>query len=323
MEKVKLISHTDLDGYGCEYILKAFGFEVDAVHTNYDKVNDIVIDYITSGKYKEYDRTFITDISINDKVAKLINDLYIIDDINIVLLDHHITAMELNKYDWCYISETLLNDKTCGTELVYQYILKNYITELKENTSISSNYLFNIIDLVNTIRIYDTWIWKETDYLKSKYLNDLFYILGNEKFWELLSCNGYLDVDMFIGDYFYLIEIEQEKTDNYIKKKQKEIIKYPIDEYMVGIVFANKYHSELGNVLAETNTDCDLIAIIGENNISYRTIKDIDCSEFAKRFGGGGHPKASGSPINLKQKDDIVKLLFANPNKKEDSIIKD
>lgn len=42
--------------------------------------------------------------------------------------------------------------------------------------------------------------------------------------------------------------------------------------------------------------------MIGENAISYRTIKDdVNVSNFAKLIGNGdSHPKAAGNPITLK-----------------------
>ena len=46
-------------------------------------------------------------------------------------------------------------------------------------------------------------------------------------------------------------------------------------------------------------------------SVSYRTIKDnVDVSEFAKIFDGGGHKKSSGSPIDKYMKDSIIEELF-------------
>lgn len=110
-----------------------------------------------------------------------------------------------------------------------------------------------------------------------------------------------------------LLEIQQEKIDKYIKKKNNEIIEYRIDEYSVGVVFANQFISELGNELSSLNQQYDLIAMIGENSISYRTTKNnIDCSNIAKLFGGGGHKKSSGSRISEDNKLKIIKVIFNN-----------
>ena len=69
-------------------------------------------------------------------------------------------------------------------------------------------------------------------------------------------------------------------------------------EYKYGVVFAEKYFSELGNELCTRNPNLDYVAMVnvGTYSISYRTIKEnIDVGQVAKRYGGGGHQKAAGS----------------------------
>lgn len=53
--------------------------------------------------------------------------------------------------------------------------------------------------------------------------------------------------------------------------------------------------------------------MVNQKSISYRTTKDdIDLSEIAKHFGGGGHPKAAGSRVSEQQIDDFMNILFHN-----------
>jgi nanoRNase/pAp phosphatase (c-di-AMP/oligoRNAs hydrolase) len=59
------------------------------------------------------------------------------------------------------------------------------------------------------------------------------------------------------------------------------------------------------------NPQYDLIIMIGDKTVSYRTVKDnIDCGQIAKLFGGGGHPKASGSQISIEKKLIYIDELF-------------
>ena len=45
--------------------------------------------------------------------------------------------------------------------------------------------------------------------------------------------------------------------------------------------------------------------------VSYRTVKnDIDLSAIAKKYGGGGHPKASGSKFNISIIDNTLSGIF-------------
>ena len=71
---------------------------------------------------------------------------------------------------------------------------------------------------------------------------------------------------------------------------------------MYGVVFADKYISELGNELCKLNRELDYIAIVNMStrSVSYRTIKDdVDMGMIAKKYGGGGHPKAAGSKFDV------------------------
>lgn len=304
MATIRLFSHTDLDGYGCNIVMKALVSQstVIATNMNYEENNEIVKNYILSGEYKNYRCTFITDISVNEEVAELIDKTK---DLRLVLLDHHPTAEWLNKYDWANVCVNNCFEKTSGTELLFNFLVSS------DGCVEDWNYFREIHDLVKQVKRYDTWLWKEkyNDDTPKK-LNDLFYILGYDKFYSSLKENNF-NVKFLIHDYSYLLENQQKKIDKYIEKKNKEIIGCPIRDYNVGVVFANQYQSELGNRLSELNPQYDLIAMIGENTVSYRTTKeDVDCGEFAKLFNGGGHLKAAGSEINEEQKNKIIDLLF-------------
>jgi nanoRNase/pAp phosphatase (c-di-AMP/oligoRNAs hydrolase) len=48
-----------------------------------------------------------------------------------------------------------------------------------------------------------------------------------------------------------------------------------------------------------------------QQGVSYRCVKDnIDVSEIASVYGGGGHIKASGSPMDNTLKKEVIKLIF-------------
>lgn len=304
MATIRLFSHTDLDGYGCNIVMEALVSQSRVITTNinYEENNEIIKNYILSGEYKDYRCTFITDISVNEEVAELIDKTK---DLKLVLLDHHPTAEWLNKYDWANVCVNNCFEKTSGTELLFNFLVSS------DGCVEDWNYFREIHDFVKQVKRYDTWLWKEkyNDDTPKK-LNDLFYILGYDKFYSSLKENNF-NVKFLIHDYSYLLENQQKKINKYIEKKDKEIIGCKIKNYNVGVVFANQYQSELGNRLSELNPQYDLIAMIGENSISYRTIKeDVDCGEFAKLFNGGGHLKAAGSEINEEQKIKIIDLLF-------------
>lgn len=76
-------------------------------------------------------------------------------------------------------------------------------------------------------------------------------------------------------------------------------------------MFAESYLSELGNRLSELHPELDFIAMVNQETISYRTVKeDVNLSEIAKCFGGGGHPKASGSQVSAYCVDKFIEDIF-------------
>lgn len=225
--------------------------------------------------------------------------------VKFLLFDHHQTALFLNKYDWTIVKIEDKNGKVCGTSLFYDYII---------NSLIPDNYVIGtqLDDFVEKVRRYDTWEWY-TKYNDSvaKELNDLFYLIGKDRFIEAFSNPSENSVKWILRDYSIIIELNKEKIDKYIKKKNNQIIEKEINGLKVGVVFAEQYISELGNRLSEMNPQYDLIAIISDGTISYRTVKEgVDCGKLAELFGGGGHIKASGSRIREVDKMAYLDLLF-------------
>lgn len=254
-----------------------------------------------------YDYVYITDISIKEELAQEINNCLNTTFLPIVqLLDHHPTALELKKYDWCKVIAEEHGEKTSGTRMFYDLLLNNgYIDNCYEPT---------MFEFVEMVRKYDTWLFK-TKYNdnKPKQLNDLFYLYGKDRFIERIIYRIKTHDINFDEADLLLLELQQEKINKYIEDKQKEIIEKDILGYKAGVIFAEQYHSELGNTLAENNPHLDFIVIINPSkSVSYRGIKDnIDLGkDVAKVYGGGGHPMACGSPISEEFKKMIIDEYF-------------
>ncbi|MGZ9868249.1 DHH family phosphoesterase [Priestia endophytica] len=307
MRNTKLFTHTDLDGIGCAIVAKSFLEDVDVEYCDYNNINEKVINFLDRKDYINCDTVLITDISINEEVAeRLEEELY--NQVNFLkLIDHHPTAKWLNKYEWAYVNETeygFWEDeeevKSSGTSMLFDL--------LEETLDVGFPQLE---EFVEKVRRYDTWEWNtKYDDLTAKELNDLFYIVGRERFIERFMDN--LSMELSIGE-IHLLEIEKEKIAKYINSNSKKLKVYKINNRDVGVVFAEQYHSELGNELSKANSHLDLIAMINPSSkkVSYRTIHEhVNVGEFAKAFGGGGHPKAAGSQFDID--DNIVEMFFRN-----------
>lgn len=296
---IKLFTHLDLDGVGCAVLARlTFGKNVEITYCNYDEVDSLVREYI-SEMNKEHDTCFITDIGIKDDLASMINLEY---KNNFKLFDHHKTALDLNKYDWCTVEtenkET--GSMTSGTELFSKYLVDHKYLEV------------DVSDFVRIVTDYDTWRWSTLgkEGQVSKDVNDLLYLYGREIFetW-CMRCIDSGKFPHFDEESSLMLTFNKNEIEKYIKEKDKTIIVNCNREYMYGVVFADKYISELGNELCKLNKELDYIVIVNMStrSVSYRTIKDnIDVGMIAKEHGGGGHPKAAGAKIKF---DNILNFL--------------
>ena len=300
---IKLFTHTDLDGVSCEILGRiAFGEDIDVVRCGYGNIDDKVEEFINSDE--EYDKLFITDISVKKELADALNNV----SDKVILLDHHKTALWLNEYPFALVQvEDESVGKMCGAYLFYEYLKKNH-EEFNDTLALK---LF-----IDYVRMYDTWEWKEKyDNIIPKRLNDLMYIDGPNEFIDKMVYR--LGNNLFIFDDTDLMKLQIEQTyiNSYIAQKNETLM---INDnlfpgYTVGITFADKYISELGNKLCELHPELDFVVLINMSTlaVSYRTVKDdLDLSDIAKRFGGGGHPKASGSRFDVSIVNDMLNNIF-------------
>lgn len=300
---IKLFTHTDLDGVSCEILGRiAFGEDIDVVRCGYGNIDDKVEEFINSDE--EYDKLFITDISVKKELADALNNV----SDKVILLDHHKTALWLNEYPFALVQvEDESVGKMCGAYLFYEYLKKNH----KEFDDTPALKLF-----IDYVRMYDTWEWKEKyDNIIPKRLNDLMYIDGPNEFINKMVYR--LGNNLFILDDTDLMKLQIEQTyiNSYIAQKNETLMVNDdlFPEYTVGITFADKYISELGNKLCELHPELDFVVLINMSTltVSYRTVKDnLDLSAIAKRFGGGGHPKASGSRFDVSIVNDMLNNIF-------------
>ena len=307
--KVKLFTHTDLDGVGCAILAKKVFSDVDIEYCNYDNIDRKVKKFIHSNDALNYGCIFITDLSISKKLAEQIQQLELNGELHeVVLLDHHKTSEFLNEYSWCTVTVEENGEKTSGTRMLYDFFIKYaYIG----SCDVIDGIAFKFVEIV---RKYDTWLWetKYNDIIPKKW-NDLLYIYGRELFIENVSnkLNNF-NLELDCTDEL-LLKLEQEKINKYIGLKQKQLIEKDILGYKVGVVFAEQYGSELGNELSKLNPKLDFVVMIDPSrSVSYRTTKDdIDLgADIAFVFGGGGHPKAAGHVISDIIKKNIIDLIF-------------
>lgn len=287
----KLLSHNDLDGVGCGIIAKlAFGDAVEVRYNSVSFLNQEVEKFLDQKIENTF--LFITDLSVNEENTIRLDDYYKKGG-KVQLIDHHKTALHLNDFEWGYVSVEEEGTLTCATSLLYDYLVKHhYLTP--------SNSIAQFVELV---RQYDTWDWEKNNNFEAQRLNSLFYLISFDEFVEKMVLRLQTSENFYFDELeAQILDMEEKKIERYIRRKRRELVQKEIDGLMAGVVYAEQYHSELGNELGKEYPHLDYIAIvnIGGKKLGFRTIHDhVDVSKVAGTYGGGGHVKASG--CNLTQ----------------------
>lgn len=307
----KLLTHNDLDGVGCGILAKlALGEEVKIRYNSVGSINREVEWFLENDK-----DTFliVTDLSVNDENERRLNQYYEAGG-KLQFIDHHKTALHYNDYEWGHVVVEDRDGKlTSATSLFYEYLVKNGLLEKSENIS----------EFVELVRQYDTWEWEKNENEKARKLNALFYLISIDEFEEAmvkrLKSSGSFQFSEF---ELKILDMEQNKMERYISRKRRELVQKKIGKYVAGIVYAESYHSELGNELGKEYPHLDYIAImnIGGRRIGFRTVHDhVDVSEVAAAFDGGGHVKAAGCSMNDEAFQLFVNESFPLPPLREDA----
>lgn len=330
MLKTILFTHDDLDGGGCRIIFEIVhshmikGDDYDVINCSNQSIEDDVNTKMNSGYIDLNTHICFADICVCDKTLSDLKDK----GYNIMIWDHH----RSNLFASWIIPEAIIeieNDfgvPQCGTSLMYQYFAKlGYYGDDRGKHLMPEITQKTLGKLVDTIRSYDTYEWKQTNNLEAKKLNTLFYLMGINNFCEryvsriikneITTCSDILLVD---NDLKFVI-------DEKIRREQKiincitpdDICELNVKGYKVAFSFPviGASVSELGNQFLIKYPEYDIFMGFHVNNndgisVSFRSIKeDVDVSKIASMIGGGGHIKAAGASLNNYLKDIIINTI--------------
>lgn len=301
---IEHFSHKDLDGSGCVVALRCANFEVDNIevqHCEVDESDDKINAFLDKVDISRYQAIYITDIPINEKTAERLNELCP----NIVkLFDHHKTALWLNKYSWAHVVVSNDLGLCSGTSLFYEYFdslgMYKYLPDQ-----------VRISHFIELVRRWDTFEWEkiynDIDARRMNNLKNIYKVTFEDMFVEKIKS----DVPLFSEQDMFLILPEEERNNKYMDSKCLEVIMKDFKGWKLGVVFADRCLSELGNKICKKYTEVDFAVMIDPSrSMSIRTVKDIDCTELATMFKGGGHKFAAGCPYPENLKQQIIDMTF-------------
>ena len=311
-----LFTHVDLDGAGCDIIFQlyclALGTQYRVFSLGNNEIDDVVMEVIDDPeiKYGSEIKFYFADIS----PSWLVLEEMVARNLNIHLYDHHLTS------EWCMEllrnrGKVDLSGKESGTSLLYQHLVSE--CGFVGRDALSSEI---IVKFVDTVRAWDVWEWVQTNNLISKYLVNLFFILGYERFVRLyldrFLTEGSSNQPLILPEHQYFIDARLEsQQENIDLMTPNKVISQKIFGYEAAVIFTGVGFpfSDGSYQFLRRHPQFDIMVNINlaRKTISYRTIKEgIDLGTLAATVGGGGHLKASGSPISDDQQSSILEVLM-------------
>ena len=306
--KTLILSHkADIDGLSPVIFLKLIREKLDVVLLNANDICPKVHEIIKNQSYKKYDEIFVTDLTLDKKTCELIMSTG--DSEKFHTFDHHAFDLSANNYPFgVAISRNDEGINECATSLFYKYLVERY-PETFDNGAIR--------EYTELVRLNDTWDWAKTNNQDAKNLSEIHSILGRDNYIEtyLDFLKNNKEKFYYTDDQKYLLKIEQDRITRYLEETEKTMFHATLCGKRCGIVFAESHRSILGNYLTEKYSHLiDFVVIINmQQGISLRSrTEDVDVSEIASIYGGGGHIKAAGAPMDNKLKKEVIKMILKN-----------
>ena len=321
------ISHTDLDGYGCQLITKEFFKKGFFYNANYGNEVRLTIKKVLSQvlEFKDEEIFFlISDLNLTQQESKdldrninnLNNDGF---NINLQVLDHHATGQKsADMYHWYY-----LDINRCATKIVYDYLCEEYSAFDCDERA----WLSPLVDAINAV---DIWLDNEVKNFefgkvllmmvsKAREVNNiLFSDLNREYRIHLIkeSCK-YLeerDGNILLDNNLHSIKkefLKLDKKDDTLDNLSAKFLVKSLADIKDELTVTYKGHKGLltyclgsisipANAFLKANPDFDFFIDIGKKgHSSFRADGKVDVSLMAQKLAkGGGHVNASGAKFD-------------------------
>jgi oligoribonuclease NrnB/cAMP/cGMP phosphodiesterase (DHH superfamily) len=317
------MSHTDLDGYGCQLISKKIYPKGKFYNANYGaEVKSTIKTILEAIELEEEKDIFflISDLNLTtDESKNLTKSIENLNkngkNIKLQLLDHHITGEpSALKYEWYF-----LDTKRSATKIVFDYFMDNY-EEFRALCTPEFKLLIEAID--------DVDIWCEFDsYFEfgkvamrlvsnANEINSTLFPDENRDFRHhllLKACeyitkeNGHIVLDdaaHHLKKEHLILDGKNDTIDNLSAKYLVYLLENKKDELTVyykehkGLLTYNLFSISISaNTFLKENPDFDFFININKRgNAGFRATGKIDVSLLAQKLAnGGGHPNASGA----------------------------
>lgn len=291
-KNIQIISHTDMDGYAAASIIAHYNDVcIEENCSEYEQDNLILVNYPKNfpvDKIREGAYVYITDTSFGPDTIKYLVEICEKAE-KVVWIDHHRTS-EVGIESLTEIPKNLLHlveTKYSATWLAYEFY----------NLGIEDSEFPKWIHYVD-----DHDCWKKKYELTNYFSNGMFDATISEYLRLLRS--DYRDLDGITDEIIKKGMIIEKYAESLNQRNLSRAFEYEIEGIKTLCL------NSIGNSKAfgEKINDYPMVCLFRYNgtdnrwNYSIYSVaidgEQVDCSKIAQKFGGGGHPGASGFALD-------------------------
>ena len=315
------LSHTDLDGYSCQLIMKYTPHTVFNYNANYGaevkQTLEVILERIV---LQNIDATIlITDLNLtNDESRWLNNEIEKLNEnkknIEIILLDHHGTGEEsAQKYKWYF-----LDTSRCATKITYDYAKEHLLLD-------EPLWMNKFVNIVNAVDLWKMGEKENFEYGKvcmrliseARELNKIMFHLSDNAYKTSLlqAATKYMDepyAPIVLDDKVHMLKkdfFKRDKNDTLDNLSTEFIVSLLGEAKAEKTIYYKGYRgflsygvgntSIVGNGFLLAYPEYDFIVDVSyRGTLSLRANNGVNVALISKEWtGGGGHPNAAGGRI--------------------------
>ena len=313
--KIYHLSHTDLDGYACQFVVNFYFKNVVFFNSNYGReISDtfaMILGEIEKDLAHNPNEKFlvlISDLNLNLTQCEDFEKALQGKNAKLLLLDHHQSGLECSqKYEWYF-----LDNARCAAKIVYEFFARI----CGENEPLA-----RFIAVVNAV---DIWLKDDENFELGKVclmmistakeinrvmfneqnIHYMFYLLEKAQ-----SFIGKVNSNIALEDSLHFLKKEffkGEKNDTLgnllsafvvrLLRDNKEKLTLHYNGHKGILTYSIGNTSVIGNDFLLKEPEFDFfIDISSKKTLSFRANGKLDVSQMAQKLvGGGGHKNASG-----------------------------
>ena len=316
-ETIHHLSHIDLDGYSCQFVMRYTPYKIFNYNANYGAEVKQKLELILENIKKDNTKAIIliTDLNLSADESRWLNNAVIqMKTTQIILLDHHGSGAEsAKKYPWYY-----LDTERCATKITYDYAKENFDFE-------EPSWMEHYVNVVNAVDL-----WKKDEHNnfelgkvcmrlvnETKELNRVMFATedNNYKLTLLMEATKYLDkenANIILDENIHKLKKEFFKIDedNTLDNLATDfVVKLLGDKKATHTIYYKGYRgflsygvgntSIVGNGFLVAYPEYDFIVDVSYRGaISLRANNKVSVAQISKEWSnGGGHPNAAGGRI--------------------------